>query len=68
MNYTCAQKLTNLILPARNQKNKTRNVPADGESSVIPSLAPRRKVWLTMAAGVPCSNDANRRTQDLDAK
>jgi len=29
------------------------------ESSVIPFLVPRRKVWLTSAAGVPCSNDAN---------
>jgi len=29
------------------------------ESSVIPFLVPRRKVWLTPAAGVPCSNDAN---------
>jgi len=29
------------------------------ESSVIPLLAPRRKVWLTPAAGVPCSNAAN---------
>jgi len=29
------------------------------ESSVIPFLAPRRKVWLTPAAGVPCSNAAN---------
>jgi len=29
------------------------------ESSVIPFLVPRRKVWLTTAAGVPCSNAAN---------
>ena len=29
------------------------------ESSVIPFLEPRRKVWLTPAAGVPCSNAAN---------
>jgi len=29
------------------------------ESSVIPFLVPRRKVWLTPAAGVPCSNAAN---------
>jgi len=29
------------------------------ESSIIPFLVPRRKVWLTPAAGVPCSNDAN---------
>jgi len=28
------------------------------ESSVIPFLVPRRKVWLTPAAGVPCSNAA----------
>jgi len=29
------------------------------ESSVSPFLVPRRKVWLTPAAGVPCSNAAN---------
>ena len=29
------------------------------ESSVIPFLVPRHKVWLTPAAGVPCSNAAN---------
>jgi len=29
------------------------------ESYVIPFLVPRRKVWLTPAAGVPCSNAAN---------
>jgi len=29
------------------------------ESSVIPFLARRRKVWQTPAAGVPCSNAAN---------
>ena len=29
------------------------------KSSVIPFLVPRRKVWLTSAAGVPCSNAAN---------
>ena len=29
------------------------------KSSVIPFLVPRRKVWLTPAAGVPCSNAAN---------
>ena len=29
------------------------------ESSVIPFLVLRRKVWLTPAAGVPCSNAAN---------
>jgi len=29
------------------------------ESSVIPFLVPRRKVWLRRAAGVPCSNAAN---------
>jgi len=28
-------------------------------SSVISFLVPRRKLWLTPAAGVPCSNDAN---------
>ena len=30
-------------------------------SSVIPFLVPRRKVWLTPAAGVPCSNAAKTR-------
>jgi len=29
------------------------------ESSVIPFLVPRRKVWLMPAAGVLCSNAAN---------
>jgi len=29
------------------------------KSSVIPFLVPRRKVWPTPAAGVPCSNAAN---------
>jgi len=29
------------------------------ESSVIPFLVPRHKVWLTAAARVPCSNAAN---------
>ena len=30
------------------------------ESSVIPFLVPRhRKVWMTPAAGVPCSNAAS---------
>ena len=29
------------------------------ESSVIPFLVVRRNVWLTRAAGVPCSNAAN---------
>jgi len=29
------------------------------ESSVIPFPVPRRKVWLTPAAEVPCSNVAN---------
>jgi len=29
------------------------------ESSVIPFLVPRRKVWLMSAAEVPCSNAAN---------
>jgi len=28
-------------------------------NSIIPFLVPRRKVWLTPAAGVPCSNAAN---------
>jgi len=29
------------------------------ESSVIPFLVPRRKIWLTLTARVPCSNAAN---------
>ena len=29
------------------------------KSSIIPFLVPRRKVWLTPAAGVPCRNAAN---------
>jgi len=29
------------------------------ESSVIPFVIPRRKVWLTPTALVPCSNAAN---------
>ena len=29
------------------------------ESCVIPFLVPRREVWLTPAAGVPCSNAAS---------
>jgi len=29
------------------------------ESSVIPFLVPRHKVWLTAAAQVPCSHTAN---------
>jgi len=29
------------------------------EGSVIPFLAPRRKVWLTPTAAVQCSNAAN---------
>jgi len=29
------------------------------ESFVIPFFVPRRKVWLTAATGVPCSNAAN---------
>jgi len=28
-------------------------------SLVIPFLVPRRKVWLTPAAGMPCSNAGN---------
>jgi len=28
-------------------------------SSVIPSLVPRRKVWMTPTAPVPCSNAAH---------
>jgi len=39
------------------------------KSSLIPFLVPRRKVWLTPTAWVPCSNAANksyRRAQDLD--
>ena len=33
--------------------------PDPCESSVIPFLVPRRKAWLTPAAGLPCSNAAN---------
>ena len=29
------------------------------KSSVIPFRVPRRKIWSTLAAGVPCSNAAN---------
>jgi len=29
------------------------------ESSVIPFLVPRRKVWMTPAVAVPCSNAAS---------
>jgi len=29
------------------------------ESSVIPFLVPHRKVWLTSAGGVPCSDATN---------
>jgi len=29
------------------------------ESSVIPFLVPRHKVWLKPTVGVPCSNAAN---------
>jgi len=29
------------------------------ESSVMPLLVPRRKVWLTPAARVPCTNAVN---------
>jgi len=29
------------------------------ENAVIQFLVPRHKVWLTPAAGVPCSNAAN---------
>jgi len=39
------------------------------KSSVIPFLVPRRKDWLTSAAGVPCNNAAKyTRAQDLDVK
>ena len=39
------------------------------ESSVIPFLVLRRKVWLTPAAGVPCINAANiRERKTWDAK
>jgi len=39
------------------------------ESSVIPLLVPRRKVWPTAAARVPCSNAANVGERNtLDAK
>ena len=29
------------------------------KSSIMPFLVQRRKVWLTAAAGVPCSNGAD---------
>ena len=46
--------------PMPNAMAAQRNVGAVFcESSVIPLLVPRRKVWLTPAAGVPCSNAAN---------
>jgi len=32
------------------------------ESSVIQFIVPRRKLWLTPAAGLPCSNAANKLT------
>ena len=38
------------------------------KSSVIPFLVPRRKLWLTAAGEVPCSNAANigeRKTWDI---
>ena len=38
------------------------------ESSIMPFLVPRHKVWLTTAARVPCSNVGNIGEQDLDAK
>jgi len=40
------------------------------ESSVIPFLVLRRKVWLTPAPGVLCGNAANirERKKDLDIK
>jgi len=38
------------------------------ESSVIPFLVPRRKLWLTPAAGVPCSNAVNMDNAKLGRK
>ena len=38
------------------------------ESSVIPFLVPRRKVWLTPVAGVPCSNVTNYENARLGLK
>jgi len=35
------------------------------ESLVVPLLVPRRKVWLTPAAGVPCGNAANIRKRKI---
>ena len=32
------------------------------ESSVLPFLVPRRNIWLTPTAGMPCSNAAQRKT------
>jgi len=42
--------------------------PSACEGSVIPFLAPRRKVWLTPAARVPCSNAANYEKAGLGRK
>jgi len=36
------------------------------KSSLIPFRVPRRKVWLTPTARVPCSNAANIGAQDFD--
>ena len=48
------------------------NIPNIGgalcESSAIPFLVPRRKVWLTATAGVPCSNAANIRECKIGRK
>jgi len=38
------------------------------KSSIIPFLVPRRKVWLTPAAGVQCSNAANIRERKTGTK
>jgi len=43
-------------------------VGALGESSVIPFLVLRRKLWLTPTTRMPCSNAANIGERDLDAK
>ena len=48
-----------LVIPTRMwaMPNVMATLPnTGGESSVIPFLVPRRKVWLMPAAEVPCSN------------
>jgi len=72
---TFYQLITEVILCLRNVHNTLEQLQCgsmpnmmaawpniDGalcESSVIPFLVPRRKLWLTPAAGLPCSNAVN---------